>query len=121
LPSFSFPSFEWPTISFAWLPSFEWPSISFPTLSLPSLPSFSFDFSAFTNFFGDKYEAVKVFSVDIFGNIYDGTVALLNEAQIVWNENFNAVSSPKVVEVVQETVTAAPVFEPELVPEIVSA
>lgn len=118
--SFSFPdwSFSWPEISFAWLqfsrpewlrlPTWEWPdlslpSISWPTISLPSLPkfsfpsmpSFSFDISSYTGYIADKFEALRFFAFEIFGKIRETTVDLLNEAQIVWNENFNTVSNAK--------------------------
>lgn len=120
--SFSWPSWSWPAwlalpaISFEWLkfsrpewlkfpdfslpdfslPTISWPNITLPSLpqfSLPSLPSFSFDVSPYTGYVGEKLVLLKSSSVEIFDKIREATFGLLNEAQIVWNENFNTISN----------------------------
>lgn len=64
-----------------------------PKFSLPALPSINFDVSPYTGFVAEKFVAVKDASVDVFNKICEVIVGLLNEAQIVWSENFNAVTN----------------------------
>lgn len=59
------------------------------------MPTFDFDFAPYFEYIGNKFSAFKVSSVEIFDKIREATFGLLNEAQIVWNENFNAVSNAK--------------------------
>lgn len=66
------------------------------------MPTFNFDFSAYTGYVAEKFSALKLSSIETFESIKDATVGLLNEAQIVWNENFNAVANSKSVETVVE-------------------
>jgi hypothetical protein len=117
LPSFSLPSwfrlpsfsFSLPDFSFVWiaLPSFaferpSWPEwlrlpefslsemswLKFPTFSLPSI---SFEFlNPIATFTSDSFSSLKLSTIEVFDKIRDATTGALNEAQIVWNENFNA-------------------------------
>jgi len=38
---------------------------------------------------------VKSATIEVFDKIREATVGLLNEAQIVWSENFNTVANSK--------------------------
>ena len=46
-----------------------------------------------TGYVSDKFAALKLSSSEVFDKICQVIADLLNEAQIVWNENFNAVSN----------------------------
>jgi len=63
-----------------------------------TLPSFNFDFSSYVDYVGDKFAALKTSFVELFVKVQEATAAAINEAQIVWNENFNGEAiKPQVV------------------------
>lgn len=66
-----------------------------PKFSLPALPSVNFDISPYTGYVAEKLVALKIASFDVLDKIREAIVGLLNEIQIVWSENFNAVANAK--------------------------
>ncbi|KAG5678011.1 hypothetical protein PVAND_007720 [Polypedilum vanderplanki] len=97
-PEFSFSRPEWfqlPSLSFNWPDiSFSYPEwLKLPEFSLPkiSLPSISFEFlNPIVTYTSDTFSSLKFSTIEFFDKICDATTSVLNEAQIVWNENFNA-------------------------------
>lgn len=65
--------------------------------------------------------ALKDSSVEVFGRICDATSELVNEAQVVWSENFNAVSKQQAVIVDSPVVDSSPILaEPVIADEILA-